>query len=225
MMRELSIFVDESGDFGETDQISPYYLVSLVFHDQTNKIESNLAELENKLRLYGHENQLIHAGPIIRREREFHSLNVDNRRKIFYAMLSFYKHLPIKHTTIIVNKKDIDDIYQLNSKLSRQIHSFIQSHLDTFQSFDKVIVYYDNGQYQLNIILNTILSAVLNDVEFRKATPNQYRLLQVADFVCTLELLNIKRNEKRLSKSEQSFFYKSNELKKTFLKAIEEKKI
>ena len=33
-MKELSVFVDESGDFGEYDRRSPFYIISLVLHDQ-----------------------------------------------------------------------------------------------------------------------------------------------------------------------------------------------
>ena len=32
-MKELSIFVDESGDFGEYDYHSPYYIILMVLHD------------------------------------------------------------------------------------------------------------------------------------------------------------------------------------------------
>lgn len=39
-------------------------------------------------------------------------------------------------------------------------------------------------------------------------------LLQVADFICSMELLRIKWEEKLLSKQEEHFFYKSQELKK-----------
>ena len=63
------------------------------------------------------------------------------------------------------------------------------------------------------------------NVEFRKAEPQNYRLLQVADFICSMELLKIKQAEKRLSKSEKQFFYKPQELKKTFIKSIEKKKL
>jgi len=62
-------------------------------------------------------------------------------------------------------------------------------------------------------------------VEFRKAEPQKYRLLQAADFICSIELLRIKREENRLSNSEMQFFYKPNELKKTFIKGIEKKRI
>ena len=66
---------------------------------------------------------------------------------------------------------------------------------------DKIIVYYDNGQTELSTILNAVLSLLFNDVEFRKAEPQKYRLLQVADFVSSMELLRIKKEKKRLSKS------------------------
>lgn len=37
-MKELSIFIDESGDFGETQDSNAYYLVTFVFHNQSNEI-------------------------------------------------------------------------------------------------------------------------------------------------------------------------------------------
>ena len=48
-MRELSIFVDESGDFGEYDFHSPFYIISLVFHDQNIDITEDLKKLEREL--------------------------------------------------------------------------------------------------------------------------------------------------------------------------------
>ncbi|MDD6627099.1 MAG: hypothetical protein PUF03_02475 [Lachnospiraceae bacterium] len=41
LMKELSIFIDESGDFGEITERPAYYLVTLLFHDQKNEIASN----------------------------------------------------------------------------------------------------------------------------------------------------------------------------------------
>ena len=77
--------------------------------------------------------------------------------------------------------------------------------------FDKIIVYYDNGQIELGAILNTVFSIHFSNVEFRKAEPQKYRLLQAADFICSMELLKIKKIENRLSKSEKQFFYKPQE--------------
>ena len=41
-MKELSIFVDESGDFGEYDYRAPFYIISMVIHEQDSNINSDL---------------------------------------------------------------------------------------------------------------------------------------------------------------------------------------
>ena len=95
----------------------------------------------------------------------------------------------------------------MSGKLAKAINLAISVHQDFFAS------------------LNAVFSIQFSNVEFRKAEPQKYRLLQAADFICTMELLKIKKDENRLSKSEEKFFYKPQELKKTFLKSIEKKKL
>ena len=70
-MKELSIFIDESGDFGETRDIRDYYLVTFVFHDQTNDITENTIKLENSVKESGLDIEYIHTGPVIRKEGIF----------------------------------------------------------------------------------------------------------------------------------------------------------
>ena len=70
-MKELSIFIDESGDFGETRDIRDYYLVTFVFHDQANDITENTIKLENSVKESGLDIEYIHTGPVIRKEGIF----------------------------------------------------------------------------------------------------------------------------------------------------------
>ena len=49
-MKELSIFVDESGDFGEYEKHAPYYIVTMIFHDQTIDISDNINLLNKSLK-------------------------------------------------------------------------------------------------------------------------------------------------------------------------------
>ncbi len=44
-MKELSVFIDESGDFGEIKERPAYYLVTFVFHNQDNAIEEQVSKL------------------------------------------------------------------------------------------------------------------------------------------------------------------------------------
>ena len=59
-MKELSIFVDESGDFGEYNYQSPYYIISMVFHNQNINIDQdNIKRVRvlNRLALFLYANK------------------------------------------------------------------------------------------------------------------------------------------------------------------------
>lgn len=64
----------------------------------------------------------------------------------------------------------------------------------------------------------------MSNVEFRIVQPNEYRLFQVADLVCTLELVGLKRVDKAMSSSEKDFFINMNRLKKIYLRKLERKR-
>ena len=203
LMKELSVFIDESGDFGEITERPAYYLVTLLFHDQKNEITSNIKKLEDSTKNSGFNFEYIHTGPVIRREDVFAGLSIDERRKLLFKMLNFIASSPIVYEMAVVNRKEAPDKISLSGKLGREISNVIVKHKAFFDGFDKIIVYYDNGQIELGAILNTVFSIHFSNVEFRKAEPQKYRLLQAADFICSMELLKIKKNENRLSKSEK----------------------
>ena len=48
-MKELSVFIDESGDFGEYDDQAPYYIIPMVFHDQSLPITEAIQKLDQEL--------------------------------------------------------------------------------------------------------------------------------------------------------------------------------
>lgn len=197
----------------------------MVFHNQAVDLSKEITHLEESIRTSGFDLEYIHTGPVIRREQIFSIYSIDERRKLLYKMLYFYNKCDIHHDTVIVNRKNAPNKISLSGLLSKEISKMITKHSNFFKQFDKIIVYYDNGQIELSTILNAVLSVLFNEVEFRKAEPQKYRLLQVADFICSLELLKIKRNEKRLSKSEKNFFYKQQELQKVFLKNLDKKRL
>lgn len=224
-MKELSIFIDESGDFGAIKERPSYYLVTFVFHNQDNNIDQQVSKLEESVKNADFDVEYIHTGPVIRREGVFSKYSINERRKLLYKMLNFVNACPISYLTVVIDKKEAVDKVALSGKLAKTINISLSEHHDFFSGFEKIIVYYDNGQSELSTILNAVFSIQFSNVEFRKAEPQKYRLLQAADFICSMELLKIKRNEKRLSRSEEQFFYKPQELKKTFLKSIGKKKL
>ena len=177
-MKELSIFIDESGDFGETRNERDYYLVTFVYHDQSQSIYQDTVKLEESIKLSGYDIEYIHTGPIIRKEGIFENYSLDDRRKLIYKMLNFVMKCPIQFYTITIKRANAMDRIQLSGELGKAINDMLSENREYLNSFDKVIVYYDNGQRELTSILNAVFSIQRPNVEFRKAEPQKYRLLQ-----------------------------------------------
>ena len=199
--------------------------MTLVFHDQKFDITDKIRKLEESIRTAGFDLEYIHTGPVIRREDVFSNYSIDERRKLLYKILNFMNACPITYETVVVNKKEVESRISLSKRLRREILNIFEKNTEYFFQFDKIIVYYDNGQNELSAILKNVFLVYFTNVEFRKAEPQKYRLLQAADFICTLELLRLKKKENRLSKSEEKFFFRPQELKKTFFRAIDKKRL
>ncbi len=96
-MKELSIFIDESGDFGEYDRRSPYYIITMVFHNQKENVQPAISKLHQELSYLNLENLCIHTGPIIRKEEVYANMSVDERRRIFNKMVAFIRQINIHY--------------------------------------------------------------------------------------------------------------------------------
>lgn len=224
-MNELSIFIDESGDFGRYDYHSPYYIISMIMHDQSINLSPELNKLNIKLTQMGYPNHCIHSGPIIRQEDEYHFIPLSERQKIFKTLVSFLRNTDFKFTTFYIDKKQIVDKKSLSSKLSNQISAYIKNNYSFFLSYDAIKIYYDNGQIEVNKILATVFYSLMDNVAFRKVMPAEYRLFQIADLICTLKLIELKMHNHTLSKSELLFFQDERTSKKNYLKPINLKQL
>lgn len=58
-MKELSVFIDESGDFGEVKERPAYYLVTFVFHNQANNINQQVTKLEETLNRKFYDREIL----------------------------------------------------------------------------------------------------------------------------------------------------------------------
>lgn len=223
-MHELSIFIDESGDFGPYEAHAPYYLIALVLHDQSRSISEELAYLKKHVVECGFpEGHAVHTGPLIRREADYAGLDIADRRKLFRALFNFTRRVPISFRTLLFQKKEFhDDHDALVSRMSRELGSYIRGNLEEFQSFERIVVYYDNGQKEITTLINTVLNALL-EAEVRRVRPSDYALLEAADMVCTLALPARKLEDGNLSKSEQAFFGSRRGLIKNYLKPMKRK--
>ena len=195
----------------------------MVFHNQNDDISEDLEKLEEALTYIGYQKHCVHVGPIIRQEQEYRYETIGIRQKIMKKMLSFLRHTDIICKTVYIEKKHVRDKIEAIGKLAKQLSRFLCNNRNYFSSFDVVKVYYDNGQVELNKILSSVFHTLFDNVEFRKVIPSDYRLFQIADLVCTLQLLELKREKHMLTNSEIRFFGSERVLYKNYIKPFREK--
>ena len=64
----------------------------LVLHDQSADISEAVSSLEDSLEAMGlGRDHCIHAGPLVRREKEYANMRREERRRVFARMMSFIR--------------------------------------------------------------------------------------------------------------------------------------
>lgn len=206
----LSVFVDESGRFRYPDSDSRFYIVGMVFHDQSTDITQAARDYDRGIYALGldPDSFVFHAGPLIRREKGYEFLFRHHRGRIYNRMMTFARRIDFKWHCLCVDKKFIDSSHQIVVRLQAQLDDFIESHKPMLDGIDKVKVYYDCGQSPVTKILQKSFTGLGGKVEFASGVqPRRYKLFQLADLICTLNLVatKIKAGE-RLTDSEYRFF-------------------
>lgn len=208
--RTLSVFVDESGRFLHPDAISRFYIVGMVFHNQADDISQAVADFCRSIGDLGLDPDafVFHAGPLIRREKGYEFLSRHHRGRIYNRMMTFARRVNFKWHCLCVDKKFINSPLQIVSKLQTQLDGFINSHKSMLDGIDRVKVYYDCGQSPITNILQKSFMGLGGKVEFASdVQPRRYRLFQLADLICTLNLVAAKiAAGERLTDSEYKFF-------------------
>ena len=224
-MRELSIFIDEPGSQGGH---SRYCLVTLLMHDQADSIESQILSYEDALRSKGLPDLPFHASPLMNGHDSYKSMGLDERKRLLSAFEGFVRRLPFSYKTFAYRRSEVDDPGLFIARLKKDLVVFLTDNLAYFQGFDKVKIYYDNGQQMVTSAVHGAIDYVLSKdaVLYRMATAQEYRLFQVVDYLCTLELTDLKYREKHLTETDIKVFgadyqaFKQNHLKRIRRKAL-----
>ena len=220
-MREgsISLFCDESGNVGRS---SKYYLVPLVFHDQTDDISADIQKYERVLAQSGLPDIPFHMTPLLRAHDEYGSLGIQVRKRMLSKFSIFAQHLPYAYRTFAYRKSEFPTDDAMFARMRRDLVTFLFDHLEYFQSFDQVKLYYDDGQDALNRVLHSAIEYAISKeaCAYRDAHPQDYRLSQIADFVCGIELTALKYAAKESTPTDETFFGGSTSFKKNFLKQV-----
>lgn len=206
MIKRLNIFIDESGDFGFADGSSELYGVSFTIHESNDSITNDLEYLNNRLKKANYDG-MIHLADLVAKRGDYSHFYLKQRKDIFWSIFYFSKRVKVKIHTIIVDKRFKNNKSQLNRELAVEINNFFEVIKDYMNEFDKVVIYYDNGQEALGAIVDTLLitrSNVEHRIEFNH---KEKRLFQVSDMLTFVDKIVYKHDHNMtLTKAEKYFF-------------------
>ena len=113
-MRECSIFLDESGEQGRE---SKYYLLAIVFHDQSRPIGEFIHRYEQSLHARNLPDIPLHTSPLLNGHDAYAVLEPRIRKQLLLAFLSMLPRLPITYTCLVYRKSDFNSPNQLRLRM------------------------------------------------------------------------------------------------------------
>ncbi len=205
-MRRLNIFVDETGEFGFGKESSLLYGVSFTFHEQNDDIMQELNKLNTRLDKIGYTN-MIHMADLIMRREDYKNFDISMQKSIFNSIYQFSRRIPVKYKTIIIDKRYTNDARTLRQRLSAEINKMIKEHEMYFNRFDKIVMYYDNGQETLGTILDSIFLRFEGFEHRVNFDHKEKRLFQVSDMLTFIDKYDYKyKNKMPFTRGEKYFF-------------------
>ena len=129
----------------------------------------------------------------------------------------------LDNQTIIIDKKYTNNSRILKQQLSIAINQMIKKHEQYFNKFDKIVMYYDNGQEILSTILESIFlrfDSFEHKVDFNH---EEKRLFQISDMLTYIDKYDYKYKNKRKFTKGEKFFFSIDEIRK-ILKELNKKR-
>ncbi len=213
LIKRLNIFVDETGEFGCKANSSELYGVSFTFHEHEDDILPELNKLNDRLQRIGYTG-MIHMADLIMRRGDYKNFNIKTRKSIFNAIYQFSRKIPVKYCSILINKNFINNKSQLRQKIAVEINKIINKYEKYFEKFDIIIMYYDNGQETLGIILESIFSRFTGFEHREKFNHKEKRLFQVSDMLTFIDKYDYKYKNKLTFTNGENYFFTQEDIRK-----------
>ena len=158
-MKILNIFVDESGDFG-IEKGSILYTVALTLHDTKIDIKKEVNSLENRFKKINY-NGMVHTANLVKKAKEYSKYDIKTRKLIFNIFYEFMRRVNVKYKPIVIDKRYCSNSSVLKKHIINELNNMLTNNIKYFNKFDKIIIYYDNGQKSLTKTLKKYLKDLI----------------------------------------------------------------
>ena len=219
----LNLHIDEAGDQDLSEGI---YLVAVILHEHADDVDAPIRAYEERLRIAKLDDIPFHGKDLLHGNESYRAVSVGDRKRLLTQFARLVRSLPVRYFILSYNQRDARNRMDLESRIRRDLASLIFEHLAYFQRFDSISVYYDDGQRVLSIALRDALDFVLADdvADFREANHPARRLLQAADYVCTIERASIAFSGGTQTKTHERFFGNRRAFMQSYMKQLARKR-
>lgn len=223
-LRELSLFIDESGSDNLRDR---YYLLTLVLHEQNEDASESIRLYERSLAEKRLPDIPFHASPLLNGHDDYENMDPADRKRFLSSFRVFFRHMPVRYMCITLKTREYDDLEGVTAAMRKRLVDFLFDELAYFQDFDAVKIYYDDGQKSVAQTIHKAVDYALSKdaVTYRLASSSDYRLSQIADYICTMELTALKYADKASTATDEKFFGSWSQFRKGILKEVWAKRI
>ena len=220
-MKVLSIFSDEAG---QQDMSESYYLLTVVTHEQNIPIDDIVADYERRLAAHELPNIPFHMNDLLHGHYDYEGLDQEVRKGLLVHFNALIRQLPINYRTFSYSSYDTSPS-NLTARMRRDLVNFAYDHLGWFQSFDSVPVYYDHGQSVVTNAIRQAFDLIVGSqaVDYRHISYKDYRLAQVADYLCYIEHIAMLYAVSEQSKTHDKFFGMPGPFRRNYLKPARRK--
>lgn len=199
----------------------------MVIHNQSEEITDKIISYEKSLVLADLPNIPFHSEPLLNGHEAYEDLEIKTRKKLLYSFNVLVQRLPIQYKTLVYKHSEYGNAQTLANILRRDLAELFTGYLSFFQSFEHVKIYYDNGQDVVKRAVYESVESTLSKQAIikKRTTMTEYRLAQVADYLCTIELAAAKYAAKENGGTYDKFFGSVGAFKKNWLKQARRKAI
>lgn len=221
-MSDLSVFVDESGT---QEGMTAYYVVTYVLHDQSDDISWRFRTYEGALKRKGLPNIPFHATPLMRAHDAYANLDIAQRKYLLVSFNMLVQKLPIRYRSFVYRSREFGNAQRLQSLIRRDLAALLVDNLSYFQGFDHVKIYYDQAQRAVSKALEAAFDYALakEAVVRRESDYRTFRLAQVADYLCAIELAAVKYGRSEQTETDVRFFGNRASFRRNWLKQARRK--
>ena len=224
-MKQLDIYIDESGNFDSYSKHNLIYSVAFVMVDSLDKEmnDKQVAIFENKLSNIVSGDHFVHVGNLVRGEKPYKGTLLGERQDLFYILFLLAKYSRFKVVCSIAEKKEMNN--EIYEGITDSVIATVKELENYLSAYDKVIVHYDNGQGFLKGILLTAFRMFFKHTVIVKTLQQENAFMQIADLYSYFELIKYKIQKAGLSKYEIDFFGEARKIKKDYLKQLDDKRM